>query len=113
MFIGLAFVPMARFPIYCATKAFVRSFTISLRHQMKGTNVRILELAPPWVKTNLDALHPTSHEGMSPMPLADFTAAAMAELGSGEDELKVAGAKFLYGAGVSEKVNAVFAQINQ
>ena len=34
---GLAFVPMARFPVYCATKAAVHSFTLSLRHQMKDS----------------------------------------------------------------------------
>ena len=109
---GLAFLPIARFPIYCATKAFVHSFTMSLRHQLKGTSVRVIELAPPWVKTNLDALHPASHEGMQAMPLAEFTAAAIAELESDEDELKVAGAKFLYGAGVSERAAAVFDQLN-
>ncbi len=110
---GLAFLPIARFPIYCATKAFVHSFTTSLRHQLKGTGVRVIELAPPWVKTNLDVLHPTTHEGMQPMPLSEFVDAAMTELASGEDELKVAGAKFLYSAGISERAAAVFAQINQ
>ncbi len=110
---GLAFLPIARFPIYCATKAFVHSFTMSLRHQLKGTGVRVIELAPPWVKTNLDALHPTSHEGMQPMTLTDFVTAAMQELASAEVELKVAGAKFLYGGGVSDRASAVFEQINQ
>ena len=110
---GLAFLPIARFPIYCATKAFCHSFTMSLRLQLKGTGVRVIELAPPWVKTNLDALVPASHQGIQPMPLADFIAAAMAELASGEDELKVAGAKFLYSGGISERAAAVFEQINQ
>ncbi len=111
---GLAFVPMARFPVYCATKAFVHSFTMSLRHQLQGTSVRVVELAPPWVKTDLDATHssPTVHEGMSPMPLKDFIAAAMQELATDEDELKVAGAKFLYAGGISDKLYATFEQIN-
>jgi uncharacterized oxidoreductase len=112
---GLAFVPIARFPIYCATKAFVHSFSVSLRHQLKNTNVRVVELAPPWVKTDLDAQHPvrTVHEGMSPMPLPDFIAAAMQELSSDAEELPVAGARFLYGAGVGERFAAVFEQINR
>jgi len=73
------------------------------------------QLAPPWVKTDLDATHGerTVHEGMSPMPLGEFIAAAMQELATGEQELKVAGAKFLYAGGVSEKLHATFIQINQ
>ena len=111
---GLAFVPMARFPVYCATKAFVHSFSMSLRHQLKGTNVQVVELAPPWVKTELDAAHsnPTVHEGMSPMPLDEFIAAAMLELASDEVELKVAGAKFLYAGGISDRLYPTFEQIN-
>jgi uncharacterized oxidoreductase len=112
---GLAFVPMARFPVYCATKAFVHSFTMSLRYQLQRTNVRVVELAPPWVKTDLDATHPapTEHEGMSPMPLEEFIRAAMQELASDEVELKVAGAKFLYAGGISDRLYATFDQINR
>ena len=51
---GLAFVPLARFPVYCATKAAVHSFTMSLRHQLKGTGVKVVELIPPYVATELD-----------------------------------------------------------
>jgi uncharacterized oxidoreductase len=111
---GLAFLPIARYPIYCATKAFVHSFTMSLRYQLKGSSVHVVELAPPWVATELDAKHttPTVHEGMSPMPLPEFIAAAMQELASDREELPVAGAKFLYSSGVSEKAAAVFEQIN-
>jgi uncharacterized oxidoreductase len=111
---GLAFVPMARYPVYCATKAFVHSFTMSLRSQLAATSVKVLELAPPWVKTDLDAAHtaPAAHEGMSPMPLDAFIAAAMEELASDEVELKVAGAKYLYAGGISEKLYPTFEQIN-
>ncbi len=111
---GLAFVPMARFPVYCATKAFVHSFTMSLRSQLSGSNVSVIELAPPWVKTDLDATHdaPSVLEGMSPMPLDAFIQAAMQELASDEMELRVAGAKFLYGGGISDKLYATFEQIN-
>jgi uncharacterized oxidoreductase len=112
---GLAFLPIARFPVYCATKAYLHSFTMSLRHQLRNTSVKVVELAPPWVKTDLDAAHggPTEHEGMSPMPLADFILAAMLELSSDAEELPVAGAKFLYNAGVSNQAAAIFEQINR
>ena len=73
------------------------------------------QLAPPWVKTDIDATHGerTVHEGMSPMPFGEFVAAAMQELATDEQELKVAGAKLLYAGGVSEKLHATFEQINQ
>lgn len=112
---GLAYLPLARYPVYCATKAFVHSFSMSLRHQLRASSVRVVELAPPWVKTELDAnqASPTVHSGMSPMPLLDFIAAAMEELKSDAEELHVAGAKFLYDAGIGERASATFAEMNQ
>jgi len=46
---GLGFVPLARFPIYSATKAGIHSFTMSLRQQLKGTPIRVFEVIPPTV----------------------------------------------------------------
>lgn len=40
-------------PVYCATKAAIHSFTQSLRIQLKGTAVTVIELAPPGVETPL------------------------------------------------------------
>ncbi|MFD2055809.1 SDR family oxidoreductase [Mesorhizobium calcicola] len=50
---GLAFSPMADVPVYCATKAAIHSFTLSLRHQLKQTGIRVVEIAPPIVDTGL------------------------------------------------------------
>ena len=50
---GLAFVPIARMPVYCATKAAMHSFTESLRFQTRGTTVTVIELVPPAVNTDL------------------------------------------------------------
>jgi uncharacterized oxidoreductase len=48
---GLAVVPKASAPIYCATKAALRSFSKSLRWQLEGTSVRVVEALPPLVDT--------------------------------------------------------------
>jgi uncharacterized oxidoreductase len=50
---GLGFIPLAIFPIYCATKAAVHSFSISLRHQLKNTPIKVFEIIPPTVNTEL------------------------------------------------------------
>ena len=49
----LAFLPFAAFPTYCATKAFLHSWLQSLRHQMRRTELEVLELLPPYVATKL------------------------------------------------------------
>lgn len=50
---GLAFTPMAIAPIYSATKAGIHSFTMSLRLQLSHTGVKVIEVAPPAVNTDL------------------------------------------------------------
>ncbi len=50
---GLAFVPLPASPVYCATKAALHSYSQSLRVQLKGTGVAVIELAPPAVETPL------------------------------------------------------------
>ena len=50
---GLSFVPLARAPVYCATKAAMHSFTLSLRHQLAGTSIRVVEIVPPATDTDL------------------------------------------------------------
>jgi len=69
---GLAFVPMAATPTYCATKAAIHSWTQSLRYQLRSTNVDVLELVPPYVQTELQG----ARQAQDPraMPLADFIA---------------------------------------
>lgn len=52
---GLAFVPLQLSPIYCATKAGIHSYSISLRQQLKDEGVEVIELMPPAVHTDLTA----------------------------------------------------------
>ena len=50
---GLAFVPAAKMPIYCATKAFMRSFTLSLRYLVEAEGINVIEIIPPALNTDL------------------------------------------------------------
>lgn len=70
---GVAFLPMAVTPSYCATKAAIHSYTMSLRHQLRHTSVEVLELIPPYVQTDLmdGADNPRA------MPLSQFIAEVM------------------------------------
>ena len=61
---GLAFVPLAATPTYSATKAAIHSWTQSLRFQLAATNIRVHELAPPGVQTDLMPGHRTSPHAM-------------------------------------------------
>jgi uncharacterized oxidoreductase len=92
---GLAYVPFAVMPVYCATKAALRSFTLSLRHQLKSTSVRVIELSPPAVSTELhDYMGPKGRE--IGIPLEEFVREAMDGLNSGSEEIHVANAKKLF-----------------
>ena len=50
---GLGFVPLAFMPVYCATKAGIHMFSVSLRYQLKDTSVKVFEVVPPAVDTEL------------------------------------------------------------
>ncbi|KGT93004.1 DltE [Erwinia typographi] len=72
---ALAFVPRADFPTYCASKAFLHSWLVSLRHQLRHIPVEVLELSPPYVQTELTG----SAQIADPraMPLAKYIARVM------------------------------------
>jgi uncharacterized oxidoreductase len=88
---GLAFVPLAMTAVYCATKAALHSYTLSQRYKLKGSSVKVLELAPPWVQTELLG---SSNEPRA-MPLAEFIAETMKVLGTDADEILVERVKTL------------------
>src|SRR6266404_8147450 len=67
---GLAFVPLAMTPTYCATKAAIHSYTQSLRYQLKATKVEVIELIPPYVQTTL--MGDQQAEDPRAMPLKEF-----------------------------------------
>ena len=84
---GLAFVPLALNAIYSATKAALHSYTLSQRFRLKGTNVRVLELAPPYVQTGLAGERQANDPNA--MPLKEFIEETMQVLRTDVDEVLV------------------------
>ena len=70
---GLAFVPLALTPTYCATKAAIHSYTQSLRYQLRNAQIEVLELVPPYVATHLM----NGADDPRAMPLDKFIAEVM------------------------------------
>jgi uncharacterized oxidoreductase len=85
----LGFVPLTVSSVYSATKAAMHSYTMSLRYKLKDTSVKVLELAPPWVQTDLL----NSNDEPRAMPLPEFIAETMSVLGTDSDEVLVERAK--------------------
>lgn len=93
---GLGFIPIAILPVYCATKAAIHSFTWSLRHQLRETNVKVFEFIPPTVDTELDkgarARRGQTDRGIQPQEVAR---AALEFLAKDVYEAAVGRAEFL------------------
>lgn len=84
---GLAFMPLALTPTYCATKAAIHSYTQSLRYQLSDTSVQVPELIPPYVQTELMGTRQANDP--SAMPLADFIAETMNILKASPDATEI------------------------
>jgi len=111
---GLAFVPLARFPVYCATKAAVHSFSVSLRQQLTDSKVKVLELIPPYVDTELGGGSKTRPAGAPvPMPLDQFITETISELAGDADEIAIGPAKNLVAATAPESFKKAFAGMNR
>lgn len=109
---GLAFVPMAATPVYCATKAGIHSFTLSLRHQLRGTAVQIFEAAPPTTDTELDKSFAGEAENEYRGTTPEAVAAAIIEgMKSDTKEIRIGQAQGLYEASLSDP-QAIFNRLN-
>jgi uncharacterized oxidoreductase len=105
---GLSFAPMARVPVYCATKAALHSFTMSLRHQLSGTTVKVIEIIPPAVDTDLGG--PGLHK--FGVPVDEFLDAIFPRLAAGEEEVAFGFAEQSSKATRAE-LDAMSARLNQ
>jgi len=85
----LGFVPLALTAVYSATKAALHSYVLSQRFLLRDSGVRVLEMAPPWVRTELM----NSQEATQAMPLDRFIAETLDVLGTDVDEILVEAAK--------------------
>ena len=106
----LAFVPLAVTAVYSSTKAALHSYIMSQRFMLRDTTVRVLEIAPPWVRTDLM----NSREAEQAMPLDVFINETIAVLGTDTNEVLVDAATLFRGnpgPGEHELVNGFNAQM--
>jgi uncharacterized oxidoreductase len=104
---GLSFVPMSRMPIYCASKAFFHSFTLSLRHLLKSKNIEVIELIPPALNTELGGkgLHTSSP------PVSEFIEAVFMQLMLNKTEISYGFSEAMTKAG-PEDLQRAFDRMN-
>lgn len=104
---GLAFVQLSKVPVYCATKAFFRSFTLSLRHQLKAKNIEVIEMIPPALNTDLGGKG--LHDGQP--AVSDFVDAVFQQMAEGKTELTFGFSDLMYKA-TPEIIKATFDKMN-
>ena len=104
---GLAFAPLSKVPIYCATKAFLRSFTLSLRHILKSNNIEVIEMVPPALNTDLGAKG--LHDGQP--PVSDFVESVFQQMKDGKVELTF-GTSEIRAKANNEIINEIFNKMN-
>ena len=80
---GLAFVQLSKVPVYCATKAFFHSFTLSLRHLLQSKHIEVIEMIPPALNTDLGGKG--LHDGQP--AVSDFVESVFQQMKEGKTEL--------------------------
>ena len=104
---GLAFVQFTKVPVYCATKAFLHSFTRSSRYLLKEKNIEVIELIPPALNTDLGGigLHDTQP------PVSDFIESVFLQLAEGKTEITF-GFSEAMANGTHEEIQQIFSRFN-
>ena len=104
---ALAFSPLTKVPVYCATKAFFHSFTLSLRYLLKSKDIEVIELIPPALNTDLGGkgLH-TEHPSVG-----DFINGVFKQLEEGKDQLTFGHSEVLSKA-TPDELKGMFKRMN-
>jgi uncharacterized oxidoreductase len=105
---GLAFSPLAKTPVYSATKAFFHSFTLSLRHLLKSKNIEVIELIPPALNTDLGG---KGIHDFAP-PVSDFIEAIFLQIKEEKNALTYGFSEQMIKAG-PEDLKQAFARMNE
>jgi uncharacterized oxidoreductase len=103
----LAFVQLSKVPVYCATKAFFHSFTMSLRYMLKSKNIEVIEMIPPALNTDLGGKG--LHDGQP--PVNDFVDAVFNQMKEGKTELTFGFSEIMLKAN-PEAISATFNRMN-
>jgi len=104
---GLSFAPLTKVPVYSASKSFIHSFTLSLRHLLKERNIEVIELIPPALNTDLGGkgLH-----DFAP-PVSNFIESAFEQLKQDKQEITFGFSEAMVKAG-PEDLQKAFARMN-
>lgn len=81
---GLAYVPMAFLGTYCASKAAIHFVTMSIRHQLTALKIRVVEVLPPVVDTDI-----SKDATVAKMPADKFAKLFLAKLSKGENVMNI------------------------
>jgi uncharacterized oxidoreductase len=92
---GLGFVPIAVMPVYCASKAALHSYTFSLRYQLKDTSVKVFEIIPPAVDTDLGKSSPDEESDYKGIPPSEVAEAVLKAIEKNQYEIAVGESKGL------------------
>lgn len=87
---GLAVAPNAGSPVYCASKAGLRSYTMGIRAQLKGSGITVIEALPPLVDTRM-----TAGRGSNKMSAAECARQIVAGIENGSETINVGMVKVL------------------
>ena len=104
---GLAFAPLAKVPVYCASKAFLHSFSLSLRYMLRSKNIEVIELIPPALNTDLGGKG--IHDEFP--PIGGFIESTFEQLKAGKSAISWGFSEAMLKAGPEELQNA-FTRMN-
>jgi len=104
---GLAFAPLAKVPVYCASKAFLHSFSLSLRYILRSRNIEVIELIPPALNTDLGGKG--IHDEFP--PIKGFIESSFEQLKQGKSTITYGYSDAMIKAG-PEEIEKAFARMN-